>query len=252
MTNYFMIRPDYIKNSGYEIDYTSKDGDSLELRVGSFRSREAHNNGIEKFKGAVLYVNGQIEDFYHDKGIEILLKNEKKIKSIESFAKQKVSSEDFKRIISRLSTRPNQIYPYSELKYISDKTLFLRNSGFVIKYTTCDNDKIKLYVGEFSEKAIKTASGHRPINHSTLGFKIIRNKFFGAVLLLNSEEAEKYRGEITMSNLTVEKKRLIRLAKSRVDYDEFVQNLLEIENDCQEQILLENEDINPISIIERF
>ena len=251
MIDYNMLRPKYSKDSGYEIEYTTLDGDRLELKIGCFRSRNPLTKKTDKYDGALLTINGEILDLYKDKGTTFLLKQDNKRKSLETLAKQRVSGSDFIRLLSKVSARPNQIFPYSELKIISDKTLFRKNSGYKLSYTSKDKERIRLYVGEFSEKVAKS---NKEFNDSVPEeeFKIVRKRFYGAVILLNCQEVEKYRSRFTVSNLTEEKKRLIGLAKSRVDFEEFLQYILEVENIDQEQCLLESLDNGLFDVKEVF
>ena len=205
------------RKSGYEIGYTSKEGDRVELKVGRFKSKTLDDIEFDRFHGAVLSINGEIVDQYKGSVKSRLDKGKKKSKLI-ALANARESSEDFTRTLASVLAKASQKFPYSELEYCSDKDLFRKDSGFKIEYKTEDRDKIKLYVGQFSEKSPNKK----------------RHRFYGAVLLVNGEEAEKYRGKLIRDELSESRTRLMSLANSKVDIEEFVQALETIQDEFRE------------------
>jgi len=223
---YMQNRYCYKKASGFEIEYTSKEGDNVHLKVGRFRDNTQKN---KRGFAAVVSVNGKPLEVHEGRFVISRLSQDEKRTRLSSLAEERVSADNFNRTLGVLLTKDSQRFPYSELKYRSTKTLFRKNSGFKIRYKTYDDDFVRLYVGEFSERIKRY-----PMNEQS-DKKDIREKFFGAILMFNNEVLEKYHNKDVVPILLPQKNILDILAESNVDIDEFFRGI--------ELILQENSEI---------
>ena len=107
----------------------------------------------------------------------------------------------------------------------SDRILFNRTSGYKIRYISESDEKIKLYVGEFSETGKDVRSG-KPEG---------RFRYSGIIVIVDGEIDEKIKGNQTLEVLLAKKDEIKTLTDSKPDSEEFIQVIRTILDDSFER-----------------